>query len=81
MKTIARVYDTYGQARQVVQPSWAHPGGHAFLFFRQIERRKLVPLKTEAGRALLAAKLQDAVKPSDPSSVQNAPAAQVSSKS
>lgn len=38
-------------------------------------------LKTEAGRALLAAKLQDAVKDSDPSSVQNAPSAQVSSKS
>jgi hypothetical protein len=38
-------------------------------------------LKTEAGRALLAAKLQDAVKDSDPSSVQNAPTANVSSKS
>lgn len=38
-------------------------------------------LKTEAGRALLAAMLQDAVKDTDPSSVQSAPSAQVSSKS
>jgi hypothetical protein len=34
-------------------------------------------LKTDAGRALLAAKLQDAVKATDPSSVTNAPGAQV----
>ena len=36
-------------------------------------------LKTEAGRTLLAAKLADAVKPSDPSAVTNAPTAQVTS--
>lgn len=35
-------------------------------------------LKTDAGRALLAAKLADAVQPTDPSSVANAPKTTVS---
>ena len=34
-------------------------------------------LKTDAGRALIAAKLQDAVTASDPTSVTNAPTASV----
>lgn len=36
-------------------------------------------LKTEAGRALIAAKLHDAVQETDPSATQNAPAATVAS--
>jgi hypothetical protein len=34
-------------------------------------------LKSEAGRAFIAAKLSDVVKPSDPGNVQNAPTAKV----
>jgi hypothetical protein len=35
-------------------------------------------LKSEAGRAFIAAKLSDVVKPADPAAVQNAPVATVS---
>ena len=38
-------------------------------------------LKTEEGRALIAAKLHDSVQETDPSATQNAPAATVSAKS
>jgi len=47
--------------------------------FDQVFERVLVKkLQTEAGRALIAAKLADAVKPSDPTAVQTAPVAKVS---
>jgi hypothetical protein len=47
--------------------------------FDQVFERVLVKkLQTEAGRALIAAKLNDAVKPSDPSAILNAPVAKVS---
>ncbi len=44
------------------------------VFARVLEAK----LKSEAGRTLLAAKLADAVKASDPSVVQDAPAASIS---
>jgi hypothetical protein len=47
--------------------------------FDQVFERVLVKkLQSEAGRALIAAKLTDAAKPSDPSVVQAAPVAKVS---
>lgn len=45
------------------------------VFDKVLERK----LETEAGRALIAAKLSDATLPSDPSSVQQAPSATVAS--
>lgn len=74
------VGDYIGMAEDIVKTAELFMGddAHVLAEFDDVYQGVLAAhLKTDAGRALLAAKLQDAVKPTDPSTVQNAPSANV----
>jgi hypothetical protein len=74
------VGDYSGMATKIHNLAELFLGGEAHVLaeFDDVYQNVLAAhLKTDAGRALLAAKLQDAVKATDPSSVTNAPGAQV----
>lgn len=69
-------------AEDIVQTAELFMGDDAHILaeFEDVYEKVLTAqLGTAAGRALLAAKLQDAVAPTDPSAVKTAPTAQVSS--
>lgn len=74
------VGDVSGMAEKIKQLAQMFLAGEDAVVkeFDQVFERVLVQkLRTEAGRALIAAKLQDAVLPSDPNAVLNAPVAAV----